>query len=250
MRAEITTAKVLDILERHYRGAGGLAEAAWPTDPYEFLLWWHCGYPQSDERCAKGWAALTAAVGTSPEAVLRAKPAVLIEALKHGGMVPELRAERLKEIALRVQQELGGDVRGAVVAARMRSGVKGARKVLKSFPNIADPGADRILLFAGIEAVAAVPSNNPAPLVRVMRGRETPNYGRTYRDAQEMIEQGTAPEFAARQRAYLLLKVHGQELCRRVSPRCEACPVQPHCAYAGGAMRGRPEAAKVPGSRR
>jgi len=38
---------------------------------------------------------------------------------------------------------------------------------LKTFPGIGNPGADRILLFARIEPLAAVPSACPHVLVRV-----------------------------------------------------------------------------------
>jgi endonuclease III len=125
-----------------------------------------------------------------------------------------------------------------------------ARKLLKTFPNIADPGADRILLFAGIAPLAAVPSNNPAVLVRVLHGRERPSYAATYRESQQAIEAELPAAREARARAYLLLKQHGQELCKRSKPRCDECPMQPHCAYAAGNFRGRAAAARVPGSRR
>jgi endonuclease III len=152
----LSIAKMLDRLEAHY----GTQQAHWPTDPYEFLVWWHCGYPQSDDRCAKGWAALTSQMSIAPEAILAAKPAVIASALKQGGMVPELRALRLKEIARRVQDQLGGDL-----SAALRGPVAEARKILKQFPNISEPGADRILLFAAIAPFAAVPSNNPSVIV-------------------------------------------------------------------------------------
>jgi hypothetical protein len=58
----------------------------WPTDPYLFLIWRHCGYPASDAACAKGWAALRREIGVEPDRLLAA-------ALKAGGMVPELREE-------------------------------------------------------------------------------------------------------------------------------------------------------------
>ena len=53
------------------------------------------------------------------------------------------------------------------------------RRALKKFPNIAAPGADRILLFGGMSPVAAVPSNNPHVLVRIQSGPEGKNYGET-----------------------------------------------------------------------
>jgi endonuclease-3 len=237
----IPVPELLDRLEAHY----GKLAANWPVDPYEFLVWWHCGYPQSDVRCAKGWAALTGATAITPKAILAAKPATLAAALKQGGMVPELRALRLKEIAMRVQDELGGDLPAALAGP-----IKEARKILKSFPNIGEPGADRILLFAGISPVAAIPSNNVAVIVRVLRGRERENYAVNYRESQQAIEAAVAPNLEARSRCYLLLKHHGQELCKRASPKCEQCPVRGYCAYYAGNLRGRSAAARIRGSRR
>jgi len=226
-------AKLLERLEKSY----GRQSATWPTDPYRFLVWWHCGYPASDAACAKGWEALVAELGDppEPEAILLAPATKLIGALKAGGMVPELRAQRLKQIAERVLKESGGELLQALRA----TGAEGARKQLKKFPNIAEPGADRILLFAGLAAVAAVPSNCPHVLVRIRHGLEHENYGRTYREAQEAMVAELPPSAAARKRAYLLLKKHGQEICKRTKPRCEQCPVNDACAYFAGRRRGR-----------
>jgi endonuclease-3 len=213
---------MLDLLEKHY----GTQFAQWPTDPYEFIVWWHCGYPQSTARCTKGWDSLRKTVGVAPVKLLAATPAKLAEALKPGGMVPELRAQRLREVAMRVQHQYGSDLRSALLGP-----LKEVKKLLKTFPNIDDPGADRILLFAGIMPIAAVPSNNVAPLMRIFHGSERENYGANYRDSQEMIEQQVPSKIADRIRAYLLLKVHGEELCKRTNPKCEECPVRNHCLY-------------------
>ncbi len=231
-----TLTQLLDVLAASY----GEQTAAWPTDPYLFLVWLHCGYPASEAKCAKGWESLTSQVGVDAERILTASPARLASALKPGGMVPELRAMRLKEIAERVLKQYGGD---------LREGLKGlsvtqARGALKEFPNIADPGADRILLFAGISPVAAVPSNCPHVLVRIQAGQEGENYGRTYREAQQFVEDGLPAKFDARTRGYLLLKCHGQQICKRSKPKCDICPVATNCAFAAGKLRGRPISVK------
>ena len=213
---------VLDRLERHY---GPLAPD-WPTDPYYFLVWWHCGYPQSDAACARGWASLTERVGVEPAQLRAARASSLAAALKPGGMIPELRARRLKEIAARIEKEFGGDLRGAL-AARLAE----APKLLKQFPGIAGPGADRILLFGGLAPAAAVPSGNPQVLVRIMRGPESKDYAANYREAQWIITEGTAPDVHERSRAYLLLKRHGQDVCKRTKPACGACPIRKDCLY-------------------
>lgn len=211
----------------------GVQEPSWPTDPYLFLVWWHCGYPASDAACARGWESLNREIGVDPHQLLAARPANLASALKPGGMVPELRALRLKEIAARVQDEFGGDLRAPLVGP-----IAQVRKVLKTFPNIGDPGADRILLFAGIAPVAAVPSNCPHVLVRVQRGQERESYTVTYREAQQQLEAEVPEKFDARTRAYLLLKRHGQEICKRTNPKCSQCPISSSCAYFSGSRRG------------
>lgn len=226
----IATPEILERLEAFH----GSQEACWPTDPYLFLVWWHCGYPASDAACARGWESLNRNIGVEPRQLLTASTTQLASALAPGGMVPELRAMRLKEIAARVQNEFGGDLRRGLFGP-----VTQARKTLRKFPNIADPGADRILLFGGIAPVAAVPSNCPHVLVRIQRGQERENYGVTYREAQEAITAEVAENFDARTRAYLLLKRHGQELCKRTKPRCDQCPVNSCCAFFAGNRRGR-----------
>lgn len=231
-----TLTQLLDVLAASH----GEQPTPWPTDPYLFLVWLHCGYPASEARCAKGWESLTNQVGVDAERILKASPALLASALKPGGMVPELRAMRLKEIAERVLKQYGGDLREGLNGLSVTQ----ARAALKQFPNIADPGADRILLFAGISPVAAVPSNCPHVLVRIQAGQERENYGRTYREAQQLIEAGLPPKFDSRTRGYLLLKRHGHQLCKSSNPKCDICPVATNCAFAAGKLRGRPISVK------
>jgi endonuclease-3 len=221
-RAALPIPEILRQLEAFY----GPQEPCWPTDPYQFLIWWHCGYPASDAACARGWESLQQQVGIEPAEILAAGIAKLTLALKPGGMVPELRALRLTEIAARIQNEYAGDLRTGLVGP-----ISKIRQALKRFPNIADPGADRILLFGGLAPVAAIPSNCPHVLLRIRRGREYENYGVNYREAQLAISSEIPETFDARTRAYLLLKQHGQSLCKRTKPQCASCPVRSGCVF-------------------
>jgi endonuclease-3 len=219
----------LDILER-LEAFYGKQEPRWPTDPYLFLVWWYCGYPASDAACSRGWESLRKSVGVQPEELLAAPVARMAKALAPGGMMPEQRAMRLKELSGRVVNEFGGDLRRAILGPLAQ-----VRKMLKKFPSIADPGADRIVLFAGVAPVAAVPSNCVHVLVRIRHGQEKGDYGANYRDAQAAIEAEVPANIESRQRAYLLLKTHGQETCKRTNPRCKSCPVNSACAFFGRA---------------
>ena len=216
-------ARLLDSLEAFH----GSQVPDWPTDPYRFLVWWHCGYPASDAACAKGWASLTSRFQVDTESLLAANEGELADALKVGGMVPDLRATRLKEIAERVEREFDGDL----FAALRRMPIAKARSALKKFPGIADPGADRILLFAGIAPLHAVPSNCPHVLLRIQLGHEPEKYSVAYTEAQKMITDAIPEKLDAGCRAYLLIKRHGQEICKRTNPKCAICPVAANCAF-------------------
>ena len=234
-----TLEHILDTLESFY----GEQAPGWPTDPYLFLVWWHCGYPPSEERCTRGWEALKATVGVSPWDLTSARSAKLARALKAGGMVPELRAARLRSIAKRVREEFAGNLRSALQGLSHPE----ARQVLKTFPGIGAPGADRILLFDGLAPVAAVPSNSPHVLVRIALARVPAGYTAAYAQAQQMLAAQLAATITARSRAYLLLQHHGRELCKRRNPKCGDCPVSRRCAYFTSLRRKvRPRARRVP----
>jgi endonuclease-3 len=222
--------QILDQLESYY----GSQKPWWPTEPYQFLIWWHCGYPASDAACQRGWESVKEKIGIDPRQILAASARELASALKPGGMVPELRSVRLKEIAARVQDQFGGDLRSGLVGP-----LKDVRKSLKRFPGVADPGVDRVLLFGGIAPVAAVPSNCPQVLVRIQRGQEPENYGITYKEARQAILAEVPEIFDARTRAYLLLKRHGQDVCKRAKPLCNQCVVNTACAFFVGNRRVR-----------
>lgn len=229
-KTDVTLREVLKQLETFF----GTEQPCGPTDPYSFLVWWHCGYPASDAACARGWESLNREVGSGVQELLAVPPANLARALKAGGMVPELRAQRLKEIAARVKDQFGGDLRTAMVGP-----IAQVRRELKKFPGIADLGADRILLFGGFAPVAAVPSSCPHVVVRLMHGPERENYGLTYREAQRAIEIEVPAKLDARVRAYLLLKRLGRDVCKRTNPKCPQCPVSSSCAFYAGKGRGR-----------
>ncbi|MGC1492491.1 MAG: hypothetical protein WA798_14050 [Candidatus Acidiferrum sp.] len=229
-------AKILEGLEKLY----GKQRPTGPGDPYEMILFVNCGYPATDASCTKGYEALKREVGTSPEKILATPKAKLAAATKAGGMAPELRADRLKAIAEMVGEEFGGDLKWSLRRLlegdrrHAEEGIRLAKKALKEFPVIGEPGADKILLFAGLAPVAAVPSACPGVPQRIFFGEENKNYGAGYRAAREGLEAELPEEFGARQRAYLLLKRHGQEICKRTKPKCELCPVSKMCAYFRG----------------
>ncbi len=225
--------RVLEALEEHY----GKQVAIGPNHPYEMILFVNCGYPATDASCTKGYEALRKEVGTKPAEILAAPAPKLAKLMRLGGIVPELRAERLKTIAKIVNEEFGGDLKWSLEKL-LREEKKGAgegirlvKRALKEFPVIGEPGADKILLLAGLAPVAAVPSACVGVPQRILFGEEDKNYATGYRAAQEAMAAELPETFDARQRAYLLLKRHGGEICKRTTPKCEICSISGRCAY-------------------
>jgi endonuclease III len=213
---------LLKRLEKFY----GKPKPPTPTDPYEMILYTSCGYPASDASCLKGFAALKREIGLRPADILGASDAKLTEVMRLGGIVPELRAARLRQIARMVRDEFSGDLR-----AVLKKPLPEAKKALKKFPTIGDPGAEKILLFTKTAPIAAVPSNCIHVPLRLGLGYERKSYASSYRSAQEAIRDQLPQDCGALLRAYLLLKQHGQELCKRARPLCDQCPVSEECAY-------------------
>ena len=225
--------EILDLLEQMY----GPQQSVGPTDPFEMIVYLNCGYPASDASCLKGFDALKREAGLSPREILAVAKSKLVKLLRLGGIVPELRADRLKEIARKVKAEFGGDLK-AVLKGRLQEekqqkgrGIRGAKKVLQQFPVIGEPSAEKILLFSKLAPVAAVPSANVEAPARLWFGKAGRNYASDYRAAREILNSGLAQTLEARQRAYLLLKKHGQLTCKRSHPKCEICPLTAQCAY-------------------
>ena len=223
-------ARILDRLEKFYGKLQPpraiLRSITAKADPYEMILYTNSGYPATDAACTKGFEALKKAVGIRPEQILAASDEKLVEAASGCGMFPEMRVQRWREIAARVKHEFGGDLRNA-----LKLPLREAKKALKLFPTIGDPGADKILLFTKTAPVPAVPSNSVEVTVRLMLGEPKKNYAQNYRAAQDTIRAELPQDCNALLRAYLLLKHHGQEICKRTRPLCKQCPVSAACSF-------------------
>jgi endonuclease-3 len=197
---------ILEKLEKTFGRVTAKRESA-----FAMLVRQTCGYPASDEACAKGWDALSKDVGTTAEAILAAPKSKLVKAMRAGGIVPELRATRLVQIAKSADADLS------------------SRAVLKKLPTVGDPGADKILLFTRKEPIAAVPSNATHVTERLLG--LAGSYAQIYKASQRALDEALPKTVDARVRAYILLKRHGQTICKRSRPKCELCPLTRDCAY-------------------
>ena len=195
--------------------------------PFELVLWENACYLLPDERRAAVFQGLRDQVGLTPDAIWKSGHEVLFALAKMGGMRPETRVFRWREIARITLTQFGGNL------DRILEGpYAAAKKALKQYPTIGDPGAEKILLFCGMHAGLPLESNGLRVLTRVGYGRAQKNYGAQYRSVQEALDGQLPRDAAALTRAHLLLREHGKTICRTNDPSCEECPAAEMCAFA------------------
>lgn len=211
----------VSLLGRHY---GGVRSRA-PADPFELLIWEYVAYLTDDADRAAAFIMLKKSVGTAPAVLAGASPAVLESVCRAGGAIAfKLRARRIHDVAVRVRDRFGGSL-----ASVLRLPYPEARRILKTFPAIGPPGADRILLLTGARKILALDSNALRVLLRLGYGQEQKSYDASYASAQNAAMGELPRTFTALRKASLLLRRHGQELCRRTDPRCPVCPLRGVC---------------------
>ena len=215
-------AQILDRLE----GAYGKPAPPKVTGPLEMILLENVAYLVDDQRREKAFEALRKRVGLTAEGILAAPPATLLEVARLGGMLPDQRVTKLLRIAQITREKFQGNLRQV-----LKLPLTQAKRDLKLYPGIGDPGAEKILLFSGMVLVLALESNGLRALVRLGFGTEHENYAIKYRSAQEAVRDQIQNDCAWLIRAHQLLRRHGQELCKRSEPRCESCPVRRVCRF-------------------
>ena len=219
--ATITFSKLVDKLQQHY----GPPTPPPSTDALELIIWENIAYLASDERRAAAFATLKRNIGTRPEQILAAKHSALT-ALGKAGILPDVSAEKLLAIAKIAYEEFDSDLRSVLKKPLLQ-----AKKALKRFPSIGNPGAEKILLLTRSYPVMALDSNGLRVLCRVGFAEEQKNYSATYRLVLDAIHGQLPKDYDSLIRAHQLLRQHGQELCKRSKAHCADCPLSDTCNY-------------------
>ncbi len=222
----LTFLKTMSRLNQRY----GQLEAPPAQDPFSLVMWENACYLLSDKRRREVFETLREQVGLNAAAIDRAPDAALLQLARRGGMRPEMRVFRWREIARITLTQFGGDLNAILGRPYVE-----AKRALKQFPNIGDPGAEKILLFCGMASGLPLESNGLRVLVRIGWGRLHKDYGRMYRVVQENITPVLPRQTEALKEAFLLLREHGRTLCKDKNPLCHECPLASGCDYASRA---------------
>jgi len=219
---ETSFKKIIRELEAHY----GRPHPPSVSDPLQLILWESIGYLVDDDRREVAFQALRQEVGLKPTDLLSASTEQLVKITKLGGIHPELRAQRLKEIAQIVLNDFAGDLSDA-----LKLPLRKAIKELKKFPSIGEPGAEKILLFTKTYPVLALESNGLRVLLRLGFGQEHKNYLTSYASVREALKDQIGEDCDFLIRAHQLLRQHGKQTCRTSNPACGDCPLRLTCLY-------------------
>ena len=229
LKKSVTLHEAVKVLTKHYGPPTRLPT----TDAFELILWENVAYLAPPTRRRDAFERLKNTVGTAPAAILAAKQTTL-ERVTALGILKSTFAAKLRACAVIALNTFGGDLGAAI-----RGPLENATRALRSFPGIGEPGAEKILLFTGQQALLAPDSNGLRVLVRLCLVREEESYARTYA-ASRQVARSLPADTGVMQVAHLLLQQHGQTLCRRTAPSCGKCPLAPACAFAVAA-RGAPD---------
>jgi endonuclease-3 len=203
------------------------AVPAHPVDPLQLILWENIGYLIDDERRRALFDAFGERIGFDAARIMTADDAALLSLASAGGMRPEERVERWRRIAGIVLEDCGGQLDRSLRALPIAK----ARALLRRFPAIGEPGADRILLFADIAARPCLESNGLRSLARLGFFDAHGPYAVAYKAAIDMLKVRGRGDREWLVETYLLLREHGKALCRRAAPICWTCPLDEMCPH-------------------
>src|SRR5436189_1898391 len=198
--AKLNLQKIVSQFAKYYGQPG----APITTDPFELILLESIAYLVSDERREEAFAMLRKYAGTRPHEILAASHDDILQATRLGGMHPEQRVARLKEIALIALNEFGGDLKQV-----LKLPLPKAKQALRKFPSIGEPSAEKILMFSRAYPILGLDSNGLRVLMRLGFGEEKKNYPATYRATQEAIKDQLKDDYDWLIGAHLLLRQHG-----------------------------------------
>lgn len=199
------------------------------SGPFEMILWENVVYLADDKKRQAAFEALRAEVGLTPSRILSASLEALLVVTRLAGILPHNQVEKLRRIAQIAQDEFAGNL-----SQVFEQPLSQAKRLLRKFPGIGEPGAEKILLFCRVHPLFALESNGLRVLLRLGFGREQTNYAASYRSVQEAVQTQLKMDYDWLIGAHQLLRRHGQEVCRRTRPICEVCPLTSLCRHYQG----------------
>jgi endonuclease III len=216
----MTLSGVVEALRQFY---GRLAEP--PRDPFAYFVWEVLSAESVPAKRDAAFTALKKIPALTPDAIRRAPPARLEAAIALAGPYREQRLQALRG---------GVDSfrRTPTLAAVIRGPLPAARRALRAFPHLGEPGARRMLLFAASRRVLPVDARIARVAARLGFGAITQDLTRQARSVQRRLTRELPSDLDRLREMVLYLSHHGSITCAERDPHCGICPLARECAYA------------------
>lgn len=197
------------------------------SNAFELVIWEKVAYLATDERRAAAFELLRRSVGLTPREILAAPRARLIDVLETGGIGAPERANNLRDAAELAVADGNGSLEPLCDLP-----LQDARRGLKRIRGISDPGAEKILLLTRRHAVMGLDSNALRVLTRLGYGRQAKSYSATYKSVTDAAAPELDGDIDRMVEANLLLRQHGQTICKTTRPKCSECSLIARCPSA------------------
>ncbi len=222
MARPLKLAAMLQALKKHY----GVPESLPTKDPFELILWENVAYLAPPARRRAAFALLRQEIGLSPGRILAASRTALERVTAHGILKARF-ADKLRECARIAIEDYGADL-GAVLREPLAAGKKSAAALSRHWRT--RRRQDSVVRRRA--KLLAPDSNALRVLMRVGFIAEDKSYARMYAVEPHSGRQHPRSRSLTCRQAHLLLKLHGQTLCKRNAPLCGPCPLAIRCPFA------------------
>ena len=201
------------------------AQASPPTeDVLGLVLWENVAYLTSDAKRRAAFERLRDATELDASRIAALSDDELRAIVAAPGSLADIQMEKLRAIAALTREETGGTLESIREMPRAA-----AKKALRRYPAVGEPGADKILLFSGTAAVFTLESNGLRVLVRCGFGEQMSNYGKMLQSVLMAAAEEAPRKMTWMREAHLLLHRHGQATCTLKLPACGTCPLRTRC---------------------
>jgi endonuclease III len=197
-----------------------------PRDPFGLFVWEVLSVRSTPRKRDAAFRALKKIRALTPDAMWRAPQKPLEESVALAGPYTEQRLAALRTGADRFR-------RSPHFTQVICGPLADARRALKSFPQMGQSGAHRMLLFAANRRVLPVDTSLARVARRLGYGDPAAPTGKAARSVRYALQSELGPDVAAFRQAFLYLSHHGASTCSENDPHCAVCPLRRECRYGG-----------------
>jgi endonuclease III len=197
-----------------------------PADWFQFLIWEILSEQSLPARRDLAWQALRRIPALTPDAIFRAPPKELLDAVGLAGPHREEKVERIRALVGAFKRH-----RDLFVQVASGSGVLQAARAMRRLEQVSPSVRARAILFVVGRAVLPLDQDVARVVSRLMGAP----HNRRRALARRWLSERLDPGVTSYRDAIVYLRHHAHQSCTAVAPHCAVCPLRHDC---GSVQRG------------